>query len=188
MDLIEAVQEAGDEFVRLSETVAEADLANVSTCDGWSIGGVIEHVVAGCRMTVALVDGATADEALAVRAAAVGDPIVDCLRMEVDRQYRALAQPPAELAVVHYPLTDMTLTQLGELRLVEFVVHGWDLARSTGADDAIDERHARLAWAAIAPLADVTGSLGVFGAGGSGTLDDEASPALRLLDATGRRP
>ena len=85
-------------------------------------------------------------------------------------------------------MIEMTPQLLAEIRLVEFVVHRWDLARSIGADDVVDARHAELAWAAMEPLAEVAGTLGVYGEGPSGALDASNTAAERLLDLTGRRP
>jgi hypothetical protein len=81
----------------------------------------------------------------------------------------------------------MTVTQLIETRLVELVVHGLDLSRSVGKAIEIDRAVAEVAWSAMAPLADFTAALGVFGPGPSGEVGDGATATDRLLDVTGRR-
>ena len=74
-----------------------------------------------------------------------------------------------------------------ETRIVEFVVHGSDLAVSVRRNHEIDIDVSAVAWTAMALLAELTASLGVFGTGPSGSLSDDASPHQRLLDITGRR-
>lgn len=187
MELIEALDNAGAHFIQLAETVGERG-GEPSAIEGWSIDDLLAHVVAGCRMSNALMDGASAVEADDVRRSPVGQPIVAALVDAVGSQFNALAVDDQGLEVVHHPIIDMTPQLLTEIRLVEFVVHRWDLARSMRTDDAVDPGHAELAWAAMEPLAEVAGTLGVFGDGPSGTLDESNTAAERLLDLTGRRP
>jgi hypothetical protein len=43
-------------------------------------------------------------------------------------------------------------------------------------------------WEAVSPLGDSISETGVFGAGPSGDVPDDAPLHVRLLDLTGRRP
>jgi uncharacterized protein (TIGR03086 family) len=187
MNLLEALELSGDHFLELVATLDSRQLEAASVCAGWLVGDVGRHVVSGCRVSVALADGCSAVEALAERERPVGGPLASDLGEAIAQQLAALATDRPNGFVVHHPIVDMTLAQLIETRLVEFIVHGSDIARSIGAIDEIDAALAEVAWAAMAPLADITASLGVFGSGPSGELGDHATAAERLLDLTGRR-
>lgn len=186
MDLLEALNQAGAEFNSLAKTVGD-DRGALPACGEWTVDELLAHMTGGCRMTVALMDGATAAEAAVVRAEMTLGPVMAALSDQIDRQFDALATPSVDLEIVHHPIIDMAPQQLIEIRLVEFVVHHWDLAMALDADACVNEQHAAIAWAAMEPLAEVAGTLGVFGGGPSGELDHAASAVHRLLDLTGRR-
>jgi uncharacterized protein (TIGR03086 family) len=187
METLEALRRAGNDFVRLAEALEDHDLALPSVCGGWTVEDLVAHVVSGCRMTVALAAGSSSDEATGERDRPLEAPLVEVLRREVGRQFAAIDERRVDELIVHHPIVDMTLTQLIETRIVEFVVHGSDLAVSVRRNHEIDIDVSAVAWTAMAPLAELTASLGVFGSGPSGSLSNDASPHQRLLDITGRR-
>lgn len=188
MNSLQALQEAGDAFVALAIDIDAAELGQPSTCDEWTIGELIDHVTRGCRMTVTLMNGASAVQATAERDQPFDGPLIQALTAEVDHQLQAFATKEMRPEVIHHPVADMTPEQLVGIRLVEFVVHHWDLARSLRVDHQIESSHASLAWETMAPLAGVTASLGMFGDGSSGLAGASNDPLELLLDATGRRP
>lgn len=187
MNPLEALQAAGDHFSRLVGELEPSEFDAPSVCAGWLVSDIVCHVVSGCRMSVALANGCTAIEAVAEREQPVGSPLPTVLNEAIAHQLAALETDRTDDFVVHHPIVDMTVAQLIETRLVEFIVHGSDIARSVGITEDIDAPLADIAWAAMAPLADVTAALGVFGPGPSGHLDDDATSVERLLDVTGRR-
>jgi hypothetical protein len=77
------------------------------------------------------------------------------LEREVGRQYAALDTPRNDDFVVRHPIVDMTRMQPIETRLVEFVVHGSDLAQSVGRRNEIEDEMSSLLWAALALLAEL---------------------------------
>ncbi len=174
---------------RFADTVApvRADAwATPSVCDGWTVRDLVFHVVGGCHMAVALLAGADREGALAARDVPVtGDPAT-AVGAALVAQAAAFAASGAAGRVVHHPALDMTGAQLLDQRIVELTVHGWDVARSLGGDASIDERLAEAAWAMMEPLAPLAAAIGVYGAGPSGTLSEDASAEVRLLDVTGR--
>jgi uncharacterized protein (TIGR03086 family) len=187
MDQLDALRKSGDDFLALTDTLDDADWAAASVCAGWNVDDLVRHVATGCRMAVVLASGAPAAEAAAARDETIEGPVTPVLREAIDQQLAALAAARPTGAVVHHPLVDMTVTQLIETRLVELVVHGLDLSRSVGKAIEIDRAVAEVAWSAMAPLADLTAALGVFGPGPSGEVGDGATATDRLLDVTGRR-
>ena len=67
----------------------------------------------------------------------------------------------------------------------DLVVHGWDLARATGQDEAIDPRDVEQVQASVDAMGDVMRSNGVIADPVEPAPD--ASPRDRLLGALGRR-
>ncbi len=159
-------------------------------CEGWTVTDLVGHLEGGCRMAAALLAGATAGEAVRARDTPIEGSLVEALRDALDLQRGAFraAEGEPDGRLVHHPVLEMTVPQLRDQRLVELVVHHWDLDRALGGPCVVDPRLADAAWGAIEPLAGVTGQLGMFGAGPSGTQPVDASPLTRLLDALGRRP
>ena len=73
------------------------------------------------------------------------------------------------------------------MRTGDLLVHSWDLAKATGADDVLDEDLVQYVVASYEPLAAVLGSTGMFGTGQTGTAESAGSPQERLLDLVGRQ-
>jgi uncharacterized protein (TIGR03086 family) len=188
MDHIEILTLATDEFARRLATVPAGSMDQPSTCDEWDVAGLIGHVIGGSRMAVDLIGGASAAEALeTLLAAPADDDVVAAFATAGADQIGAFAAADLS-AIVHHPAMDMPVAQLLGFRISDLVVHGWDLARSTGGDEVIDPRLVEAVWTAIEPMVPMMGAVGVFGAGQSGTLDASASLQDRVLDACGRRP
>lgn len=147
-----------------------------------------DHVLGGNRFAVPLMAGANADEAFehALAGGFDGDPVT----MFIDSahpQLEAFRRPGALDATVHHPNGDITGRRFLSYRVGDLLLHGWDLARSTGGDDALDEDLVPDVWHAHQPLVGGGGEPGVFGAGASGDVPDDAPLSVRLLDLTGRR-
>jgi uncharacterized protein (TIGR03086 family) len=188
MDQIEILILATDEFARILAAVPGDTMADPSTCDEWNVGGLIGHVVGGSRMAVALIGGASAAEALELVLSAGGDADPQAAFTAAGAEQVAAFASADMAAIVHHPAMDMPVAQLLGFRITDLVVHGWDLARSTGLRETIDPRLVEAVWTAIEPMVPMMGSVGVFGEGQSGALDASATLQARMLDACGRRP
>jgi hypothetical protein len=90
--------------------------------------------------------------------------------------------------VVHHPDRDIDGRQFLGFRLGDLLLHGWDLARSTGGDEDLDPELVPLVWHAYQPSLGNGEKQSAFGDGPSGDCPIDAHLALRLLDLTGRRP
>lgn len=186
-----SLRRAGDGFTGLVAKVGADQWDLPTPCPDWSVRQLVGHVVASSAMTVALLQGASRNAAIALLGVdELGDDPFDAACRFLDDQARAFEevhQPLDELRCDH-PAGPMTARQLFDFRVGDLVVHTWDLAVAIGADTALDPVLVEEAWGAMRPMAPLIGRLGVFGDGPSGALDDEAPLQARLLDLTGRRP
>ena len=158
-------------------------------CEGWSIRDLVDHVLGGNRFAVSLLAGRSADEAFidALEPGFDGDPVA-LHRVSATAQHDAFAAAGALDRVVHHPVGEIDGRQFLGFRLGDLVLHGWDLARSTGGDDSLDEELLPAVWEAYQPILGGADARRAFGVGPSGTVPKDAPLRLRLLDMTGRRP
>ena len=73
-------------------------------------------------------------------------------------------------------------------RLVDLVVHAWDLLHAAGLDETLDPDVVRRLWVSVEPHLPFMLAFGAYGDGPSGAVSADAAQQARLLDAFGRRP
>lgn len=176
-----------DEKLRQLTRVDQWDLA--TPCMGWDVQALVQHVVGGNRMAVSLLGGATADEASSFFAEdQLGTKPADAYVRSAAAQAAAFRVHGALNRTIHHPAGDMPAPQLLGFRIADLTVHAWDLARALRIDETIDADLVAHVYEGMLPMADMIGTLGMFGTGPSGSLTPAASVQDRLLDLTGRRP
>ena len=190
MHPLETLALARSEFARRLEAVTPDDWPRATPCDDWTVRDLVLHVVSGDRMAAALVRGATRAEATALRQMVdLGDDALAAFDAAADGLAAAFAEPGAfERMCAHPSGLFETGAQLLGLRIGDYALHAWDLARAIGADETLDDAVVQTVWTALQPVGPLIGSSGVFGSGSSEHLADDAPLQARLLDLTGRRP
>lgn len=149
---------------------------------------LVAHVVVGNRFTALLLAGVDRDEA---RAQLAGDQLGNDPAGAVADSLRCQAQGFAETALersVAGPKGDISAAAYLRFRLVDLVVHAWDLTRAAGLDETLDPQVVATLVQLVEPHLDDMLAYGAYGAGPSGTLPADASQQRRLLDWFGRRP
>jgi uncharacterized protein (TIGR03086 family) len=158
-------------------------------CGDWTVNDLVVHLVGGSRMALRLLQGASAQEARAAFASDHGPDLGAELGVALEEELGAFEQPGAFDMTVHHPAAgDVPGSTLFQFRTGDYLVHSWDLARATGADETLPAGLVSLTWESLQPMAPIIGTVGVFGSGPSGTVGEDAPLQLRLLDLTGRRP
>lgn len=109
-----------------------------STCQDWTVRQLVEHLVGGVALTAAVLSeqGTTAradlnqfsDEDLAPMFTEAGERVV-----------AVLADPEALERLVRVGIGPVPGAVAAQLCLVETLVHGWDVAQSSGQDVAFDD-------------------------------------------------
>jgi uncharacterized protein (TIGR03086 family) len=146
-------------------------------CDGWSVRDLVEHNLTWQARGGALLGAATApgDDWDAIRAA-----------------YEAQLSDPANLEGTVPQFADVPKAELAAFMIGDLLIHSWDLARATGADEtlpgpAVD---ATLAGLHHVPPELLRGHnpLGMAMMGPEVEPPADASQQDRMLAFTGRRP
>jgi uncharacterized protein (TIGR03086 family) len=182
-----ALHQAGLEFSDRSAQIG--DRWAVSTiCDDWTVADLVDHIVGGSRMTVGLLRGASREEGIDLLTADPEPDRLGALQAMLADQAAAFAAVDTAAITVHHPATDMSGEQLLGFRTLDLALHSWDLARSLGLDEQLDDHLVATVWDFLQPIAGVIGQLGMFGTGPSGDVPADAPLQARLIDLTGRRP
>ena len=114
------------------------------------------------------------------------DPIAAVME-SAGAQAQAFAATPLERSVAG-PKGNVPAAAYLRFRLVDLVVHAWDLLRAANLDETLDPRIVTDVITVVEPHLDDMLVYGAYGAGPSGTLSADASLQSRLLDWFGRRP
>jgi uncharacterized protein (TIGR03086 family) len=149
---------------------------------------LVEHVVVGNRLTALLLEGVDRDEARATLTGdQLGDDPVAAVIQSAERQTRAFAGTSLDQPVAG-PKGIVLVADYLRFRLVDLVVHAWDLRRAARLDETLDARIVVEVMDVVEPHLTEMLAYGAYGTGPSGTLPVGAPPQARLLDWFGRRP
>ena len=190
MDHLELLDRATRWFTQLVDT-ATADQWELPTpCDEWNAGDLVDHVIGGNWFTTAILNGARAEDALKTARARFSDADdrKALARASFIEQTGDFARPGSLEQICHHEIGDIPGSVVLGLRLMDVTIHGWDLARSLGADETIPADVVAAVWVIVSEDLHAIAASGAFGPGPSPTLLDDADLQTRLLDATGRRP
>lgn len=188
MELTNALSLSTSNFLSVLEAVSAGDLSLPTPCEGWSVSELLNHVARGSDMAVALVQGATKEEASAMFEADPPSDVIEACRRALAEQLEVLGAITEPEGIVHHPMGDMATSQLFDFRIGDLTLHAWDLARSIAIAEELPADLVEHVYNMLLPLEAVLGSIGVFGEGPSGKLHPEASAQTKLLDLSGRRP
>lgn len=184
---MELLQRASAEFIRRVDLVGPGDLTNPTPCLEWNVGELLRHVLGGEAAYVVLLHGGDADDFRAVTAAYVLPEDLGITARESARQLiDAFAAPGALDGMVRHPVGEIPARRLAGMRVTEWLVHGWDLARAIGADDALDPEIAAALYAELSQRAEGLVASGYFKRGSGAPAG--AGITTRLLDLLGRGP
>ncbi len=184
-----SLERAGNGFASIVELIADDQWDQPTPCDGWTVRALVGHVAAGSRMAAALADGGTRNDAISILGVDhLGSDPKGSIDAALAAQLDAFRRPEVADHVLQHPVGDLPGAQVLRFRVGDLLVHQWDLARAIGADESLDIELAQDVFDSIGPMIPMMAASGVFGAGPSGEVADDAPVQIRLLDAMGRRP
>ena len=161
-------------------------LDDASVCAGWSVRELLNHVVSGNWWVPELASGQSiADVGDRLDGDLLGADHVAAYQGSADAAAAAFQQPGAmerPVAVSYGPVPGSVYC--GH-RFIDVLVHGWDLARSTGQDATLDPDLVQACWEVVEPQAEGFKASGVFGS--EVEVPPGADLQTRLLATLGRR-
>lgn len=188
MTILRNFEKAQDEFRRRVRAIAADQWQLATPCEGWTVRDLVVHAVEGSEMASRLLHGASGEEVTSVFGRPHGDLPAE-LDAAFNREAQAFALDGALDMTVHHPRAgDLPGSRFCGMRTSDYLLHSWDLARATGADERLPDDLVQVTWDALQPLAPVIAQVGVFGTGPTGTVPEGAPLQTRLLDLSGRRP
>jgi uncharacterized protein (TIGR03086 family) len=185
-DLPEVHARALESTRRLVAGVGDDQWSQVSDCEDWTVRELVNHVVTGNHWAAELADGKTIDE---VGARLDGDVLGDDPTAAYDDSATAAAavfrRPgamDAPCAVSYGPVPGSVYC--GH-RFLDVLVHGWDIAQSTGQDTTLDPELVDALWEILEPQLEGLQASGAFGT--PVEVPADAGHQTRLLAVLGRR-
>jgi uncharacterized protein (TIGR03086 family) len=185
MDIREAYRQALAGFGEHVTEVRADQWHNPTPCADWDVRALVNHLVYENRWVPELLAGRTV--------AQVGDAYEgDLLGEDPVKAFHTSAAAASAAAAGTGVLTRTTHLSFGDVPGAEYLhqvfadalIHGWDLARATGADDRLDPELVRACASWFAGQEDAYRSAGAIGP--RPELAADADPQARLLAAWGR--
>ena len=138
--------------------------ADPSPCDGWDVRALLNHLVSGNLWAAELGSGHTIDEVGDRLDGDVlwNDPLTayDISAEAAAATFEAAGALDAPCAVSYGPVPGSVYA--GH-RFIDVLIHGWDLATSTGQDATLDPELVDAAYRLLQDQADMVRASGMFG-------------------------
>jgi uncharacterized protein (TIGR03086 family) len=138
MDDIEMLRQVVDHTGKLVGGVAADQWTAATPCEQWDVRTLVGHLVSGDAGIAAAVRGEH------LKPPSVEDPAADFGYVS-DDLIAAFSEPDALDRRVVLPMGSVPGASALWIRVVEHVVHGWDLARATGQQPAYGEKATKTA-------------------------------------------
>lgn len=183
------LEPAARQISGMLDAIDDARLTGPTPCPDVTVGAMLAHVGG---LAVAFRDaarkelGATTDTAPSVESGVLADGWRSTLPVALDEMVAAWRAPDAWQGMTRAGSVDLPGEVAGRVALNELVLHGWDLARSTGQPYAAEEAHLRNTLALLADLGDGPPAGSPFGP--PVPVADDAPLVDRAVARSGRRP
>lgn len=182
MEPLDAFDRAAAAATAIVAGITDDQLALPSPCTEWTVRELVNHLVTGNLMSVAIVEGRAHPDRNVDR---LGSDPKAVFAESLAASRAALHQPGLLERTVTTPMGEAPGAVLVQMRVAELLVHGWDLARATGRSTDIDAELAGSVLAAWqARLADRPRTLTPFA--DPQPVPDDATAADRLAAYLGR--
>jgi uncharacterized protein (TIGR03086 family) len=181
-DLVAAVAFFGSQIVEISDE----QWTRPTPCGDWTVRALLSHVVVQDSQVREVLGGGRPVKVVYVDESILGHHPVGTWRGTALGALEAFGVPGVLEATFPHPTGDVDGATLLGFRLVENLVHGWDVARACERDVVLDDSLATLALDFCAPLAHGLLASGHFAAAPTAVPADAAA-GERLLAFCGRR-
>ena len=166
--------------------IEEGQWSEPSVCEGWTVRELVNHVVSGNWWADELASGKTIEEVGdRLDGDVLGDDPLAAYDASADAAAAAFRAPgamDAPCAVSYGPVPGSVYC--GH-RFLDVLIHGWDVARSTGQDATLDPELVEACFEVIGPQLDMLAASGAFGT--RQETGPDADRQTELLAVLGRR-
>jgi uncharacterized protein (TIGR03086 family) len=181
-DLVPCLVSANGDFRAALATVEPKDLGTPTPCSDWTVGGLVKHVTEANLWVGRLLTSGTSNDATITAATIVE------LAEEWERATTLMMQG-FELGLerpVEHPLGSVPAGRLVFFRLLDTVVHMWDLKTALGVATDIDSEAVAVCLEVIEPISLMLPATGLYGL--PVPVSATATNQARLLALLGRSP
>ena len=127
-------------FARRLRLAGPGDWGRPTPCSEWDVHALVNHVVGANVRYRLLLRGAPTAEVEATRSVDhLGDDALAAFVSAADGVVACFGEEGAMERITHHVTGELTGRELLSMRILDTAVHGWDLARAIGADDALDD-------------------------------------------------
>jgi uncharacterized protein (TIGR03086 family) len=182
---------AADRMATLVRNVRDDQLAAATPCPAYTLGELLDHVGGGAFAFAAAAnkDLETGSQAPSADASRLGDDWRDRIPRLLEELAAAWRQPDAWTGMTRAGGVDLPGEVAGLVALDELVVHGWDVAKASGQDYAVDDASLDGTWQFVSQFSGPghdESRAGLFGP--EVEVPSTASKFDRLLGMAGRDP
>jgi uncharacterized protein (TIGR03086 family) len=188
-DLIERLERTGRQFASLVAGIEDDQWSAPTPCPDWDVAALVRHVVEGNRIFIGVLSGHPVSPQLLHEEHAThgANLLPGDVTASVAELVAAFRRPEVLERPVAIPVGTVPGAVAVDIRVVENVVHGWDLATATGPAPPYDDADAEAA------LVFSRRAMGIVPEGRKPFADpvvvpDDAPPLDRLVALLGRRP
>jgi uncharacterized protein (TIGR03086 family) len=188
MELHPLMAKAGSEIVRIAHGTREEDFAASTPCEKYDVRALLNHLL----YWAPVLELAARKQSVPTDRPAEGDQDLtdgewrNLLAERVQRLVTAWADESAWAGSTSMGGGEFPASVAGSMTLVEFVVHGWDLARATGQPFDCDDDVAQGVYTVLSGMAEQGRAMGAFGP--EVTVPESAPVLDRALGTAGRDP
>lgn len=162
-DVKELYRRALDRFGQHVHKVRDDQWHGPTPCTEWDVRVLVNHLVSENLWMPPLLDGKKiADVGDRFEGDLLGKDPKSAWDQSAKGSGAAVRSAPLD-ATVHLSYGDVTVRHYVSEVMTDLAIHGWDLARAIGADEAIDPEIVDLLYADLKPKEDELKATGVFG-------------------------
>jgi uncharacterized protein (TIGR03086 family) len=190
MDLRELDRRAAEATCRIVASVSDEQLRRPTPCAEWDLAALLRHMTANNHGFADAAEGRPADPDVWV-----GPPLGENWQAAYQESALRVAAAFADDAVLDRTVEVLDYGKMPGSRaigmhFIDYLVHGWDVARTIGQDPALDEESCRTVLTMGQRWPDIPQVWGGPGApwGNRFPVADDAPVADRMLGFLGRSP
>lgn len=188
MDVVALHRRAVELAARRIEHVTSEQLSLPTPCSDWDVRGLLNHMVGGNRRFAAVARGEPVPPATGEYPDMLGEDPAGAYEASAREIVAAFDLPGALDRAYPVRIGDVPGPVMVRLRLIDTIVHLWDLGRATGEGEELDPELV----AAADQAARATMSAAARGPGrpfgNEVVIDPDAPPEHRLVAFLGRQP